>query len=185
MKLSSGKGFLPAFVFCIGELKVDYVEDIYRLSAQFYLDYPRNEYPEILSKTGRPYACLLIEYIDDIFICIPYRSHIQHKNAFLFKGSLRSKRNSSGLDYSKIILIKDDKYLGGMTVVDVDEYKETRQNMERIINEVHKYISDYIKDLNGIQGLHPKEWQRRYGMSTLPYFNDLLKQVIIKDLNNE
>ena len=54
------------------------------------------------------------------------------------------------------------------------KFTETIHNLPRIVQEVFKYISDYKDDLNGVQKLHPKEWQRRYGMSTLPYFDSFL-----------
>ena len=93
-----------------------------------------------------------------------------------FKNSARALRSQSGLDYTKSILIKDLHYLdlSAQAVVDPDEYKETMINLPRIVREVYRYLSDYTDDLNGIQKLHPKEWQRRYGKSTLPYFNDFL-----------
>lgn len=56
-----------------------------------------------------------------IYICVPFRSHIHHKNAFLFKNTERSKTDSSGLDYSKTVLIRPedyDKYLIENAVVD-------------------------------------------------------------------
>lgn len=56
-----------------------------------------------------------------IYICVPFRSHIHHKNAFLFKNTERLKTDSSGLDYSKTALIRPedyDKYLFENAVVD-------------------------------------------------------------------
>lgn len=56
-----------------------------------------------------------------IYICVPFRSHIHHKNAFLFKNTERLKTDSSGLDYSKTVLINPedyDKYLIENAVVD-------------------------------------------------------------------
>lgn len=56
-----------------------------------------------------------------IYICVPFRSHIHHKNAFLFKNTERTKTDSSGLDYSKTVLIRPedyDKYLIENAVVD-------------------------------------------------------------------
>ena len=61
-------------------------------------------------------------------------------------------------------------------MVDQDEYKEAVQNLPRIVQEVYAYLSDYKDDLNGVNPLHPREWQRRYGMSTLPYFNHFLQK---------
>ena len=156
---------------------MEYLADIYSLTSQFYIDYPQSQYPEIIVKQGRPYSCLLIEYIDDTFICIPFRSHVRHKYAYHFKNSVRSQQYQSGLDYTKIVLVRDTSYLNNATpaVVDQDEYRETMQNLSQIVQEVYSYILDYKNDLNGVKKLHPKEWQRRYGMSTLPYFDEFLK----------
>lgn len=57
---------------------------IYQLSSDFQKDYPTGRYPELMCKKGRPYSCLLVDLHQDYFICIPYRSSIQHNNAFLF-----------------------------------------------------------------------------------------------------
>ncbi|MBE6935609.1 MAG: hypothetical protein E7458_03810 [Ruminococcaceae bacterium] len=155
---------------------MEYTVDIYNLSSRFYQDYPHAAYPEIVVKKDRPYSCLLIEYMDDLFICIPFRSHVRHRYAYHFKTSVRSKQSRSGLDYSKMVLIQNTEYLDIQTpaVVDQDEYKEVMQNLPRIVKEAYAYLSDYKDDLRGVRKLHPKEWQRRYAMSTLPYFDQLL-----------
>ena len=157
---------------------MEYAAGIYNLSADFFADYPHDRYPEIAMKKERPYSCLLIEYLDDLFICIPFRSHVRHPYAYHFKNSARSKRSRSGLDYTKSILIKNNAYLDTITpaIVDQDEYKETIVNLPRIVEEVFDYISDFKDDLNAVRKLHPKEWQRRYGRSTLPYFESFLRE---------
>ena len=149
---------------------MEYIAEIHSLSAKFFTDYPHSQYPEIAS-------CLLIEYMDDLFICIPFRSHIRHPHAYHFKSSARSQRSQSGLDYTKSILIKDNAYIDATVpaLVDQDEYKETMVNLPRIVQEVFSYISDYRDDLNEVRKLHPREWQRRYGRSTLPYFESFLR----------
>lgn len=91
------------------------------LSKQFIADYPQSHYRELMLKDKRPYGCLLIKTHNDYYICVPFRSHIHHKNAFLFKNTERSKTDSSGLDYSKTVLIRPevyDKYLIENAVVD-------------------------------------------------------------------
>ena len=124
---------------------MEYIAEIHSLSAKFFTDYPHSQYPEIAVKKNRPYSCLLIEYMDDLFICIPFRSHIRHPHATV------------------------------PALVDQDEYKETMVNLPRIVQEVFSYISDYRDDLNEVRKLHPREWQRRYGRSTLPYFESFLR----------
>lgn len=162
---------------------MEYIVEIHSLSAQFFADYSYAQYPEIAVKKERPYSCLLVEYMDDLFICIPFRSHVRHPYAYHFKNSSRSQRSRSGLDYTKSILIKNSEYLDTSTpaLVDQDEYKETMTNLPRIVQEVFEYISDYKDDLNGVRKLHPREWQRRYGRSTLPYFDVFLQETADSD----
>lgn len=157
---------------------MDLLANVCCLSSLFYADYPYTKYPEIALKQDRPYSCLIIESMEGLFICIPFRSHVKHRYAYHFQTSRRSKKTLSGLDYTKVALIKNRDYIDDTVraVVDQDEHKEVFQNLQRIAREVCRYISDYKDDLNGVVKLHPKEWQRRYGMSTLPYFNDLLRE---------
>lgn len=152
------------------------VTDISLLSPKFLQDYPSAQYPEIMRKHGRPYSCLIIDTHDDYYICIPFRSSIGHNQAFLFKNTQRSKSSRSGLDYKKMVLIKDESYFDKATtaIVDSDEYKEAITNLEKIANEAARYIDDYIAHIAGTTPLHPREFDRRYRFSTLPYFHDIL-----------
>ena len=158
-------------------MDVEVLMDVCRLTEDFMKDYPLSQYPELMYKIGRPYNCLLVDvHLDDYFIFIPYRSHIRHNNAFKFRGTQRSKENQSGLDYSKIVLISKYEYgTAKNTVVDQDEYNETRKNIQKIATEAVAYIDGYVNHCNGARVLHPKEFDRRYKYSTLPYFHDLLK----------
>ncbi len=67
---------------------MDFTADIYQLTQDFINDYPKADYPELMYKLGRPYSCLLVATHYNYYICIPFRSHINHKNAFLFHGTL-------------------------------------------------------------------------------------------------
>ena len=75
---------------------MEYDYDIYLLSQKFMNDYPLSKYPELMYKFGRPYNCLLIDTHYDYFICVPYRSYINHKNAFMFKVRNDQKGQSRG-----------------------------------------------------------------------------------------
>jgi len=129
-----------------------------------------------MHKQGRPYTCLLIDSHDGYFICVPFRSSIRHNNAFLFKGTARSKQSLSGLDYSKIVIISNDDYIDSVStaVIDQDEYNEMMVNLQQIVTEVLDYIDTYINHINGISPLHPRQFARRYRFSTLAYFHDVL-----------
>ena len=63
-----------------------YTASVHLLSEKFIKHYPLSNSPELMYKAGRPYACLLIETHEGYTICIPFRSSIKHKNAFIFRG---------------------------------------------------------------------------------------------------
>ena len=148
---------------------------IYKLSTEFEIDYPVSKYPEILYKPDRPHFCLLIETHCDYFICVPFRSSIDHKNAFLFKNTNRSKRTHSGIDYSKMVIIKDTKYLDNKNVVvDQDEYIQAIKHIQTIVLESVSYLETYINHINGTKVLHKKDFDRRYKFTTLKYFHNIL-----------
>jgi hypothetical protein len=149
---------------------------VYLLSQKFVADYPLSSFPELMYKQGRPYTCLLIETHENYFLCVPFRSSINHPNAYHFTGTKRSMKSRSGLDYSKIVVIKDKDYIDSITpaVVDRDEYSEMMRNLSSIAQEVLDYVDVYIGHKSGMTPLHPREYARRYGFSTLPYFDDIL-----------
>lgn len=153
---------------------MEYTVEVSRLSKKFYLNYPKTKYPEILEKEARAYACLLIEF-HKYFICIPYRTNVLHKNAYHFKTSKRSLANRSGLDYSKIAIIKNKDFIEHIpAVIDKDEYNETMIHIEKIVSEAILYVDTYISHIKAERMLHEREFMRKYGFSTLPYFHDVL-----------
>lgn len=148
----------------------DFDYDICLLSDKFHNDYNGDKYPELMSKTGRPYLYLIIKsHYDDGFIAIPYRSHIRHKNAFLFKNTERSKRDSSGLDFTKMILIKDPEYIQDKKpILDKDEFKATIRYIDKIISKATKYLDDYVQYKENIN--INSRIAKKYMYSTLKYF---------------
>ena len=103
---------------------------ILKLTEVFYNHYPKELYPELLLKTGRSYNCLLIESHYGYFICVPYRTNIHHQNAFLFKGTKRSEHFSSGLDYSKIVIVNEPDYIDSKSsIIDKDEFLKTKNTL--------------------------------------------------------
>ena len=146
---------------------------VLNLSPIFYRDYPETKYVELMRKQDRPYNCLLIQSHYGYFICIPYRTEINHKYAYKFKKSKRSKKHKSGLDYSKIVIVQKKEYLENFdAVVDRDEYIETRDNIEYIKKDAQAYIDDYVNQISGnLQKYDEKEFQRIYNYSTLQYFH--------------
>ncbi|MCM1056759.1 MAG: hypothetical protein NC517_04030 [Firmicutes bacterium] len=159
---------------------------VLNLSQQFYDDYPNPPYQEIVRKSGRPYSCLLIQSHYGYFICIPYRSHINHKYAYRFKYSVRSKKVKSGLDYSKIVIIADSKYIGDSNaIVDKDEYDETRDNINYIKMDAQKYIDDYVDFMmKKLAKYDARKFARIYQYSTLKYFHNELGITRDKDVKS-
>lgn len=112
-----------------------------------------------------------------IYIYVPFRSHIHHKNAFLFKNTERLKTDSSGFDYSKTVLIRPedyDKYLIENAVVDTDEYRAVRMSIYKIEKQISKYIEGYVKSVSDFENADKKSFERKYKYSTLKYFHDIL-----------
>lgn len=154
---------------------MNYEMDVSLLSASFIADYLQKEYPELMIKRSRPYTCLLIDCHADYLICIPFRSHINHKNAFMFTQSARSQKMRSGLDYSKTVLIQKGDYISkDKAVVDSDEYVEMIQNVDKIVRQIIKYIDDYVNHIKGTTVMHYKAFNRKYRCTTLKYFHDIL-----------
>ncbi len=148
---------------------------ILKLTESFYNAYPNPPYSEILKKKQRSYNCLLFQTHYDYFICIPYRSEINHKYAFHFTDTFRSRTHKSGLDYSKIVIITKTDYIDvSGAIIDKDEFNETMVNLERIKKEALDFVEDYVAHMNGIRLLHKKEFDRRYRFSPLKYFHNEL-----------
>ena len=145
---------------------------ILKLTELFYQHYPNPPYKEMLKKKKRAYNCLLFQTHYNYFICIPYRSEIKHSFAYLFKKSKRSKQHSSGLDYTKILIISKTEYIDNQdAIIDKDEYNETMENLERIKSEALRYVEDYVSYIENKREIHPMEFKRKYGFSTLRYFH--------------
>lgn len=143
-----------------------------KLTDVFYREYPNPLYNEILKKNNRAYNCLLFQSHYDYFICIPYRSEISHKYAFHFTNTTRSKEHKSGLDYSKIVIITKTDYIDSVdAIIDKDEFKETMVNLKQIKKEALDFVEDYVLHMKGIKMLHEREFERRYGFSSLKYFH--------------
>ena len=145
---------------------------ILKLTDDFYNTYPNPPYIEILKKKQRAYNCILFQTHYGYFICVPYRTEISHKYAYHFKNSARSIMHKSGLDYTKIVIITDTRFIDTQdALIDKDEYNETMVNLEKIKAEALAFVEEYVSHIKGEQLLHPKEFKRRYLFSTLKYFH--------------
>ena len=151
---------------------MEYTFRLAQLTTKFYEDYPHNVYPEILNKEKRAYNCFIFKLWDDRFICVPYRTEINHKYAYSFKQSARSKLHNSGLDFSKSVIITDENYICTQSaVVDTDEFHETIANIDIIANKVLQFVTDYIDYIKFQNNMSKQEFNRRYRYSPLKYFH--------------
>lgn len=79
-----------------------------------------------------------------------------------------------------MLILSDARYLSEkQAVIDTDEYKEMRENINKIAKGAFNYLKDYILHIKGIRLLQPEEFRRRYQYSALRYFDDLMKNIEI------
>lgn len=153
---------------------LNYTSDIKMLSKKFYTDYDKKNYPEILRKERRCYNISLFEGYENYFLCVPFRTNINHKYAYHFKTTKRSKQHKSGLDYQKMVIINKTDYIDAMNgIVDKDEYNEYITYLEIINRKALIFLQDFIDYKNGIQSISSQEFKRRYQFSPLPYFESI------------
>ena len=55
------------------------VYGIKELTASFYNAYNASSYPEILTKTNRPYDVIVFETHYDYYVCVPFRTRLADK----------------------------------------------------------------------------------------------------------
>ncbi len=148
--------------------------NISQLTDSFRETYPHDLYKELMMKGTRPY-CLVIGIRSDCYVCIPFRSNVQHNSAYLFKEFDAEKRPRPGLDYTKMILIRDLKYVQN-GVIDKTEFKEIRRNREKIAKGASEYLDGYIEYIQTLLsgGKVHNRIQRKYQYSTLKYFHEIL-----------
>lgn len=152
--------------------------ELRKLSDKFYQDYDPKFYPEIEQKRGRPYAVLMV-IVNDVKFAIPLRTNIKHAYCYKFKATNRETISRTGIDFSKAVVIKNDRYLGDLTDIDYKEYLELRKKTYFIIKKFRQYIDGYLHLLKC--GGH-KYLERKYKYSTLRYFKDDL--IAVDDLPN-
>ena len=146
--------------------------ELRKLSSKFYKDFPHTKYPEMESKSERPYVVLLVE-INGIRFAIPLRTNIRHSYCYKFRTSDRETDSVTGIDYSKAVVISDDSYLGQETDINDKEYLELQEKVYFIVSKFRKYVEGYIdyKKKGGNEHV-----AKRYQYSTLQYFDEFLLQ---------
>lgn len=155
---------------------MNFTSELHYLSSDFYQKYSNPPFNEILyNKNGRAYNCLFIKTERNYYICLPFRSNMPHKYGYRFHNSKRAKRSKSGLDYKKMVIVRNEdiKYidLTCHAVVDQDEYKEMKRSIKRIVRGATSFLDEYISFKNGEPKISKEEFDRRYTQSPLQYFN--------------
>ena len=114
----------------------EYDFQVLKLTQEFYNKYTNPPYVEIETKENRRYNCLLIQTHYDYFICVPFRSRVNHKYAYHFTKSERSKRGKSALDYSKIVIINTTDYIDKERLTLLQEHHKVTQSRLLLIYHV-------------------------------------------------
>ena len=137
------------------------------LSENFYQRYPSAQYPEIEQKHTRPYIQICVE-INGTKFAIPLKSDIHHPHVFW-----TDKQNHCGVDFSKAVVITDDKYIDKMREPHLrqNEFDALRGKDFKIKQKMQKYIDKYKQaKMNPDKPIH----RVLLKYSTLQYFEEFL-----------
>lgn len=110
------------------------------LTAAFYEDHPKEQFPEMEHKEDRPYVLILVTVGANQF-AIPLRSHIAHPYAYI-----TDKARHCGADYTKAVLITDEaRYIDRerKPYIRPNEFDALRGKEYRIKCGMQKYIETY------------------------------------------
>ncbi len=137
-----------------------------KLSKKFYADYDEVNYPEIEHKESRPYIVFVV-MIDGVQFALPLRTNIKHNFAYKFKNTTRDTHSSTGIDYTKAIVVRDSKYIGVATTIDNKEYVELNDRYYFIIKQFTNYLAGFKK---AVKNQSTGRAFAKYQYSTLNYF---------------
>lgn len=141
-----------------------------KLSAGFYEAFPEDAYSEIERKQSRPYVVLVIETEGERF-ALPLRTNIRHNCCYRFKNTGRCTESSTGIDFTKAVVISDEKYIGEPVSIDNKEYAELNDKFYFIRGKFRNYLLGYIKFCK--EGGNDFV-ARKYRFTTLRYFKEEL-----------
>ena len=138
------------------------------LSKDFYNEYSLYDFKEMIKKESRPFLVLLIK-IKDLTFAIPFRSNVKHDYCYKFKNSTRYTKTSTALDFSKAIIIKEERYLENTATIDKKEYIELSSKFYFIFHKFEKFVYKYIQVISKF----PKSSYeyKRMSFCTLQYFH--------------
>lgn len=146
--------------------------EIRLLSNDFYNDYNLANYPEMEDKSNRPFLVMLIRIEENIF-AIPFRTNVKHNYSYKFTNTNRNTNSSTALDFSKAVVITDEKYLGAYATIDRKEFLELENKEVFIINKFKTFIAKYKRIMKDpLSNRYEYELLNKY--STLKYFHKYL-----------
>lgn len=92
----------------------------------------------------RGYGIVVIE-INDLRFAIPLRTNIRHSACYITVTSSNPGVKGKGLDFSKALLITDDKYISNQVFkIDSSEHKRLLDKEHFIRQKFSKYVSKYV-----------------------------------------
>lgn len=138
-----------------------------KLSVDFYATYNSAQYPEIEFKPSRPYVVMVVN-IDGNRFALPLRTNIRHDYCYKFKSTGRNTSSSTGIDFTKAVIVNDQRFIGSATTIDNKEYVELMNKYFFVIKKFKQYLDGYIK----YRKVGGNEYvARRYAFTTLKYFD--------------
>lgn len=138
-----------------------------RLSSDFFKDHNSIDFPEIENKQDRPYMVLVIKIENNTF-ALPLRTNIRHNYGYKFKNSNRDTESVSGIDYTKAVILNDQKYIGEKAFINRSEYLEIDQYKNSIVSGFKRYLDGYIDFCKNGGNYYST---KRYRYTTLRYFH--------------
>ena len=143
--------------------------DFIFLTDLFYSDYARCT--QIEKKKTRPYTQVYTE-IERVQFAIPLRSEIKHSGQVLWT----DKSNNCGLDFTKAIVITDNKYIDTTLKPHIrqNEFDSLRGKEYIVKQKMIKHIREYKK---AKEEMKTSRDRNTCAFSTMQYFEGYIKDI--------
>ena len=113
----------------------------------------------------------MIVEIDRNKYALPLRTNIRHSYCYKFKNTGRNTQSSTGIDFTKAVIVNETKFIGDSTTIDNKEYVELMNKFYFVIKKFKIYLEGYIK----YRKYGGDEFTaRKYQFTTLKYFENEL-----------
>ena len=133
------------------------------LSKKFFEDHPQGAFPEMETKQNRPYVLVVVN-LRGCRWGLPMRSNIKHNTCFW-----TDKANRCGVDYTKAVLLDDERYLDKASRPYVRSHERQRLTGKEAVlaNQFERYVHNYKQDF--LSGKRQHSPASRF--STLQYYH--------------